>query len=285
MNKKDKKVAVAYVPVLHKGYLDFFHSLLDDGVTELWLIGDSILEAHDELDYINRKDRLRAIPTDRMRLSIECVADIEVRILEREQVGSVEADTIIVPREDITKFVVNEYFSDRVIEYKDVFVRRNHDNIGEDKLPEVSSVTLSEFESKLWSDVLSETEKSADWWRQVGAALVKNGEVVYVTHNEHMPEEQLPNIEGDARSLFKKGININYVTAAHAEVVAIGAAARAGIATEGAELYVTDFPCPYCARLIAKAGIKKVFFIKGYAVLDGDTFLKGEGVELVKVDM
>ncbi len=99
-----------------------------------------------------------------------------------------------------------------------------------------------------------------------------------------MPDEQLPNIFGDTRALFSKGDRIEYVTSAHAEVGVLGEAARRGIATEGAELYVTDFPCPYCARLIAKSGIKKLYFLKGYAVLEGDVFLKEAGVELIKVE-
>ena len=156
----------------------------------------------------------------------------------------------------------------------------------DEKMPDTHKVvSMDEFITKLWADVLEEADKSADWYRQVGAALVKDGEVIYVTHNEHMPEEQQPNIEGDARTLFKRGIRIEYSTAAHAEVVAIGAAAKHGIVTDGAELYMTDFPCPYCARLIAKAGIKKVYFMRGYAVLEGDEFLKGENVEVVRVQV
>lgn len=277
------QIAIAYIPVLHKGYLDFIHAVQDAGVTDLWLVGDSILECHDELDYLNRKDRLRAVPVHVMRASIEAVTKLTVHILESDTVSTVVAQKILTPREDIGKVIIDQYFTNVEVEYHDVFLRRHKGNIGEDKIPQVDSVTLSEFETNLWADVLHEAEKTADWWRQVGAALVKDGEVVCVTHNEHMPEEQLPNIEGDARALFKKGININYVTSAHAEVAAIGAAAKAGIKTDGAELFVTDFPCPYCARLIVKAGIKKVYFLRGYAVLDGDTFLKEEGIELVQV--
>ncbi len=133
--------------------------------------------------------------------------------------------------------------------------------------------------------MVQESEKAVDWWRQVGAALVKNGKVLYVTHNEHKPEKEMPNILGDTRALFKRGVNIEYVTSAHAEVVAIAEAAKRGIATEGAELYVTDFPCPYCARLVASAGIKKLYFMKGYAVLKGDEYLKEAGVELIHVSL
>jgi len=279
-----KKVAVAYVPVLHKGYLDFLAGLQAEGVEELWLIGDSILESHTELDYINRKDRLRAVSVVQMQKAIAHITELSVHILEVGNVHELVTDVIVTPQEDIGRVLVEKYFVDKQVEYRNIFLRRNLDNVGENKEPLVPTVSQNEFEQKLWKNILTEAEKSTDWWRQVGAALVKDGEVLFVTHNEHMPEEQLPNIEGDARGLFKKGIRINYVTAAHAEVVAIAEAAKRGIVTEGAELYVTDFPCPYCARLIAKSGVKKVYFRSGYAVLDGDDFLKEAGVEVVKVE-
>lgn len=279
-----KAIAVAYIPVLHKGYLDFLTEVEKEGVTELWLIGDDILEAHVELDYINRKDRLRAVPVATMQKTLTELTGLTVSILTRE--SSVEAEKIITPREDIGDVVVKNYFADKEIDYRNVFLRRDNHALRDTKEPEADAVISADaFMKDVWSEVLAEAEQSADWYRQVGAALVKDGEVVFVTHNEHMPEEQISNIEGDARTLFKRGIHINYVTAAHAEVSAIGAAAKAGIKTEGAELFVTEFPCPYCARLIAKAGIKKVYFLRGYAVLDGDDFLKAEGVEVIHIEL
>ena len=282
-----KPVAVAYIPVLHKGYYDFMKQLEQDGVTELYIVGDDILEAHVELDYINRKDRLRALPTEDMLTALTSLTKISVTELTLDQIKSLQEQDIVIvtPREDIGEVIVSKYFPRVDTKYLDVFVRRNMLNVGEDALPQVETISLDTLQSEIWNQVVSEAGKSADWWRQVGAALVKDGEVVYVTHNEHMSEAQLPNIEGDTRALFKKGIHINYVTAAHAEVVAIGRAAKEGIVTSGAELYVTDFPCPYCARLIVSAGIAKVYFLRGYAVLEGDQFLKDAGIEVVKVDI
>ncbi len=272
--------------MLHKGYLNFLRHAEAEGATSLFLISDDILTSYDELDYINRKDRLRALPERELIESIRSVTKLQVSVIKREEIHTLTVSHIITPKEDISRFVVEQLFPSIPVSYIDIFLRWNKENVGENTIP-VPSVPASSdvFVQELWEDILVEASKSADWWRQVGAALVKDGEVLYVTHNEHMPEEQQPNIDGDTRSLFKKGIHINYVTAAHAEVAAIGEAARRGIATEGAELYVTDFPCPYCARLIAKAGIKKVLYLKGYAVLEGDEFLKGEGVELVQVSV
>lgn len=276
------KVAVAYIPVLHKGYVDFLDTLAREGVAKLYLIGDEVLERHTALDYIHRKDRLRAVPVEMMQKTLTAITDLHISIFTPDT--ELAADTVVTPREDIGEVIVEAYFGDMEVDYRSVFLRRNHHNLGDHTKPEAyETLTMDKFSKEVWAAVLAESEKSADWYRRVGAALVQDGKVVYVTHNEHMPEEQQPNIEGDARSLFKKGIHINYVTAAHAEVAAIGAAARSGICTKGAELFVTDFPCPYCARLIAKAGIRRVYFLRGYAVLEGDDFLRAAGVELVHV--
>lgn len=283
----ESKVAIAYIPVLHKGYIDYLAQVEQEGVTELYLIGDELLSAQEEFDYLNRKDRVRALNMEAVISFIQTNTKLVVKELTQTAIAKIvqEKSTIIFPKEDTSSVLKETYFKDNEVIFKNVYVRVNRENVGEDTEPETAAVALSDFQKETFAAVVSEAEKSADWWRQVAAALVQEGKLVSIAHNEHMPDEQLPNIFGDARSLFKKGININYVTTAHAEVGVIAAAAKQGITTEGAELYVTDFPCPYCARLVAKAGIKKVYYLKGYAVLEGDTFLQGEGVELIKVSL
>lgn len=50
----------------------------------------------------------------------------------------------------------------------------------------------------------------------------------------------------------------------HAEQNAISFAAKNGIKTDGASLYVSISPCDNCAKLIIAAGIKNVFYKKVY---------------------
>lgn len=52
----------------------------------------------------------------------------------------------------------------------------------------------------------------------------------------------------------------------HAEQNAICAAAKLGIAIEGATLYCTMTPCRACAMMIINAGIKKVIIEKHYKI-------------------
>jgi dCMP deaminase len=48
--------------------------------------------------------------------------------------------------------------------------------------------------------------------------------------------------------------------AVHAEANAIAQAARHGISTGGASIYVTLEPCIYCLKLVISAGIREVFY-------------------------
>ena len=57
-----------------------------------------------------------------------------------------------------------------------------------------------------------------------------------------------------------KGSRSSSPRAVHAEARLIAAAARTGVSTDGAAMYVTDFPCPPCAKLIAGAGIGRLYF-------------------------
>jgi len=74
----------------------------------------------------------------------------------------------------------------------------------------------------------------------------------------------------------------------HAERNAIYAAARAGIATEGASLASSYFPCLDCARAIVQSGIRKVFTLPpdladpvwGESFIHSRVILEEAGVEL-----
>ena len=66
----------------------------------------------------------------------------------------------------------------------------------------------------------------------------------------------------------------------HAEQNAISFAAKNGIATLGASVYVTWSPCVHCAKVIVSAGIKKVFYKNQYdRSQEGIYFLSRNGIE------
>jgi dCMP deaminase len=62
--------------------------------------------------------------------------------------------------------------------------------------------------------------------------------------------------------------------AVHAEANAIAQAAKHGISTDGASIYVTLEPCISCLKLVVSAGIREVFY--------ETTFNKGNNAALCK---
>lgn len=50
----------------------------------------------------------------------------------------------------------------------------------------------------------------------------------------------------------------------HAEMNALLQCSKFGVATEGAEIYVTHFPCIHCTKAIIQAGIRAVFYSEDY---------------------
>ena len=57
---------------------------------------------------------------------------------------------------------------------------------------------------------------------------------------------------------------LEFSRAVHAEMDAVIAAARNGVSTVGTRLFVTTFPCHYCARGLVAAGVDEVQYVEPY---------------------
>lgn len=77
--------------------------------------------------------------------------------------------------------------------------------------------------------------------------------------------------------------------AVHAEANAIAQAAKRGISTDGAGIYVTLEPCLSCLKLIISAGIHEVFyetpFNSGESLIVRDSFIKEGLVSLKQIHL
>ena len=71
----------------------------------------------------------------------------------------------------------------------------------------------------------------------------------------------------------------------HAEANAIAWAARYGIRTEGADLFVTHQPCRKCAELVVNAGIVRVVYRHPYRLTDGVELLIAAGVTVEQLEV
>jgi deoxycytidylate deaminase len=145
------------------------------------------------------------------------------------------------------------------------------------------TVTLDEVHRAFTRRAIDLTERSSDWWRQVGAVAVVDGRVLVEGHNRHLPSEHSPYADGDPRNEHRRGVATELTTALHAEAGIVARAARDGVPLAGADLYVSTFPCPTCARIVAEAGFARCFVAGGYSVLAGYEVLAAAGVEVVAV--
>jgi dCMP deaminase len=135
-------------------------------------------------------------------------------------------------------------------------------------------------------EALQAAGHSSDIWRRLGAVLITaDGGRVGPAPNTGEPTPHSPWMEGDPRNIFSRGVGIEMSVFSHAEAVVIAEAARNGIALQDATIFVSTFPCPACAKLIAHSGIAKCYYMDGYAVLDGRRILEEYGVELIRVQM
>jgi dCMP deaminase len=119
--------------------------------------------------------------------------------------------------------------------------------------------------------------------RRVGAILVKNKRILATGYNgapSGVPHcldvgclrEQLGIPSGERHELCR-GL--------HAEQNAILQAAHYGVSIEGSDLYCTNLPCIICSKMLINAGIKRVYYLEGYADTLSREMLSVAGVELV----
>jgi dCMP deaminase len=275
------KAAILYFPVIHNGYLNFIKSI--DDADKIFVMSSAIAI---ELEPTLQKD-IRALKSYQMVKFLNgsglLSCDTE-ELLDQSALDSYEQ--IVMPDEEVSHGFVKKFFDDtKSVEFVNVFLRWDKKRSSEEsEAVENFTVTSLEFDRKMISACKKVASRSGDWWRQVGGCIVKNGSLILpAVHNIHVPSLDQAYYDGDPRSNFRAGNSVELGTALHVELNLISMAAEVGISLSGSHLYVTTFPCPWCAKAIAYSGIERVYFEEGYAVLDAQTILEANGVEIVRV--
>jgi dCMP deaminase len=274
------ETAVAYIPVLHEGYRRFLDAHASG--RPLYLIGPDLYR-----DYRPLAKDIRCLDAELVAASIRAWGICsQVEVLDEQGAKRLagEGPTLTLPAEDVSYQVVERFFSYCPVRYDTVFLRWDKSRSAQMLVPTAARRVEGDAAlTELASAAEEQAAQSIDWWRQVGAAIRLSDGTISSAVNEHNPHRLSAYAAGDPRGNFSKGVHLELSTATHAEARLIGQAARDGISTRSAVMYVTDFPCPPCAKLIAAAGIAKLYFRTGYAVLDGQDVLAAAGIEVVQV--
>ena len=274
------KAAVLYMPVVHRGYLNFFESLKN--VDAVFVINTDIAKG---LQSSLRKD-IRALESSEIVRIISSFFSNTTDIREFNTHSDTDGyNEFVLPDEELSRQFASKYLDYNKVEFVSVFLRWDSKNsVSSNEVFESFEISSTEFDKKIMSACQLESAKSADWWRQVGGCIVKGSNVILPPiHNQHVPNTIQPYFDGDPRASFHKGENIEISTALHVELSLIAMAAEIGFGLSGASLYVTTFPCPWCAKAIAYSGIEKVYFEEGYSVLDAQSILDSNDVKIIRV--
>ncbi len=276
-----KPVIIAYIPVLHQGYSKFLES--HDDAAQLLLFSNTHLHQFRPLV----KD-IRALEPERMLTAITALyPHLSPELLDETHISRIQKENqpIITPEDELLTPLVRELFPENAIETDSIFLRwdKKRSASREDVEPS-DRISDQEFDQKVMSLAQDAAAHSSDWWRQVAAVLVSpQNEILITARNRHVPHDYQHYSDGDPRADFQSGEHIDITSSIHAEAQVFATAAKRGIATDGCSLYVSTFPCPVCAKLVAQAGIQKLYFQDGYSLVDGESVLSSAGVEVIQV--
>ncbi len=279
MSHPNKEIILGYVPVIHKGYLDLLerHPFATIGVLEQEVLQD--------FDYL-RKD-IRALEPAAAATLI-CGLGRKALLIGLPQLHRLDEDydSVIMPNDDVSRSL-QKIHQFQTVEFEPIFLRWDREN-SKANVEVTPDRTISSEDShfhKLIAELYKEAEKSSNWWRRLAAAALDDGgKPVAISRNQSQPTDYSSLLDSDPRISEKRGHGIEVSIDIHAEAKLIAEMAKTGYSLDGKSILVTTFPCPTCAKLIANSGIKKCYYIEGYATLDGQSILKAFDVEIIKVD-
>lgn len=114
----------------------------------------------------------------------------------------------------------------------------------------------------------------------VGATIVRDRRVISGGYNG--------SVSGDVHcsEVGCKVVDGHCIRTIHAEVNAILQCAKFGVPTDGADMYVSYFPCLQCTKTIIQAGIKNLYFLHDYNNNEyAIELLEHAGIKVIQIDM
>lgn len=265
------------MPVVHRGYLDFFDRVRPNvrtiGVLDTDLINELSLYKPD----IAAIDPMRVVDLLKLLGYTETIL-----FTKSELVGMTGKDVVLVD-DQISRSLAEQHLRNSTVHWESVFLRWDREKIFTEK--DEGAVSDSSSESiALMKEAFQEAKKSSDWWRQVGAVVARDGEVILRGYNEGVPDDHEPYKTGAIRDFLQPGERPDFASTIHAEQSIIAEAVREGISLRGTRLFVTHFPCMVCAKILSRSGVEACYYSEGSSNLDGKKVLQSAGVDIFLVN-
>jgi len=272
-----KKTLILYIPVIHKGYLNLFGEL-EKKVSDIYIICEKLQE---ELSDI--KPDIAALSPEKVKDFLLKLGFKNISVLSAENMGEIRGKDIVLVQDELSRNLYEKYLKGEKVTWESVFLRWDKERVLAEIPSDIIKKSEDSFDVEMMKEAYKEAEKSGDWWRQIGAVLVSDNKIVARSYNQGVPNDNAPYQVGSARDFFKAGERQEMSPTIHAEQKLISEAAKAGVKTDKAILYLTHFPCPVCSKMIAWSGIKKLYFTEGASNLDGKKTMEAAGVEIIHI--
>nr|AIA19019.1 Cytidine and deoxycytidylate deaminase zinc-binding region [uncultured bacterium] len=273
-----KRDLMLHIPVIHKGYINLFSSQKKN-INKIYLLSESFLKKLSDF-----KPDIASLEPEMVKSVLEKFGFENVSIVSEKKIESLSKNKILLINDEISRNLHKKFLPKTDIQWQSVFLRWDRSSVLATN--SVShKVSKNNFDKKMMELAYKEAGNSSDWWRQVGAILVKDKKEVLATYNESLPNDHTPYQVGAVRDFLNVGEKPELSSTIHGEQRVIAEAAKHGISLLGTSLYVTHFPCAVCAKLIACSGIKNCFYGEGSSNLDGEAVLKAAGVNITKISI
>lgn len=140
---------------------------------------------------------------------------------------------------------------------------------------------MKEKDVKMYMDIAERVSQRSYATRlKVGCVIEKDGSIISFGWNG-MPA----GYDNCCEHTDENGNLVTNREVQHAELNAIGKAAKAGISVANANLFITHSPCINCSLIILISGIKSVYYKSEYRDTYGIDFLRKNGVHVEKVSV
>ncbi|MEX0934094.1 MAG: deaminase [Candidatus Paceibacterota bacterium] len=271
-----KKTLLLYIPVVHNGYIQLFKKWKPH-VTSLYIVGTQFCK---EFAYF--EEEIRAVDPALIKIMVESLDMFpSVEILTEENLARLSEVEVITTQEGVMQRFLAKYFPEARVTFDTVFLRWDEQHVSQRVNVTYDKVSEDRFDKEIMRHACHEGEKTSDWWRRVGAVVVKDGKITYSAHNHHLPSDHTPYSLGDIRDFVEAGTHPEASSSLHAEKSIIVEAAKGVL--EGSDIYLSVFPCADCAKIIAETGFKRCFFQGGQAYFDGEQILRAHNIEIIFV--
>ena len=249
-----------------------------DRVSDVYIIESEFLKELSEF-----KPDIAAIDSDTAKNLLEKMGFNNISVISKNKISELKDKKIILIQDEISRNLCDKYLKDKNIEWESVFLRWDRGKVLVQQNLEDIPTSKEEFDVEIMKEASRESKKSGEWWRRIGAVLIRGEKILLRANNKDLPSDYTPYQVGEVRDFFNTGERQDLANTIHAEQSIVVQAAKDGIPIKGASLYVTTFPCPVCAKLIACSGIKNLYFGEGGSNFDAKKVLESAGVKIIYV--